>query len=104
MVPRDGGNTFSGGLVANGSHPSLQSRNITPELRAKGVRDPHTLKRLWTVNPNVGGPLRKDRVWFFFNYARIVVDQYVANSYLNSCLYCWDCFCCHVRLLLIDFV
>jgi hypothetical protein len=89
-VPRDGGNTFSGGLVANGSHPNLQSDNMTPELKARGLRDPDTLKSLWTVTPNVGGPIMRDRVWFFVNYAKMTSAQYVANSYINSCPGCWD--------------
>jgi hypothetical protein len=89
-IPREGGNIFSGGLVVNGSHPRLYSSNLTPELRAQGLGDPMTLKRLWTVNPNIGGPIMKDRVWFFFNYARIVSDLYAAGSYINSCLDCWE--------------
>jgi hypothetical protein len=89
-IPREGGNVFSGGLVVNGSHPSWQADNMTPALRAAGLFDPQTLKRLYTVNPNIGGPIMQDRLWFFFNYARIVSDLYAAGSYINSCFDCWE--------------
>jgi hypothetical protein len=89
-IPRDGGNMFSGGLIWNGSHSSWQSSNMTPELRARGLLDANSLKRLWTVNPYGGGPLLRDRVWFFVNYGKMHADQSKANSYLNSCLDCWE--------------
>ena len=84
MIPREGSNSFKGSLFANVGIPRWQARNLSDALRAQGLTDPNRMKSLWSINPTVGGPIRKDRLWFFggFTYQRI--DTYVASSYLNK--------------------
>jgi len=65
VVPKSGGNTFKGQLFANGANGSMAASNYTAELQAAGLRAPNALTKIWDVNGNVGGPLKKDRVWFF---------------------------------------
>ena len=66
VVPKTGGNTFKGGSALFFSNRSLQSSNFTDELRAAGLRSPGDLLRLWDVDGSLGGPLKRDRLWFFF--------------------------------------
>ncbi len=56
MIPRDGGNRFSGDLFVGGSFKGWQKDNLTPELRAAGLRSPDALQHLVEVTPAVGGP------------------------------------------------
>jgi hypothetical protein len=68
VIPREGGNQFHVTFYADGSGPSLQSSNYTDSLAARGFPQPNPLKPLdkaYTVNPGVGGPIVKDKLWFY---------------------------------------
>ena len=65
MIPRDGGNTFAGDFFVGGSFDGWQKDNLTPELRAAGLRSADALQHLIEVTPAIGGPIVKDKVWFF---------------------------------------
>jgi len=75
-IPKAGGNMFSGSLLANGSGPSLQGSNVTDRLQALGLRSASTsLKKLYDINGAVGGPLMRDKLWFY------VTSRYFTNEY-----------------------
>lgn len=65
VIPKSGGNAFKGILFANYAPGNLQGRNLTDALRARGLSNVTTIDRIWDVNPAVGGPIQKDRLWFF---------------------------------------
>lgn len=67
LIPRDGGNTFAGRLFTNFANHSMQSDNFTQDLRDRGLGTPNTMKKLWEVNPSVGGPIQRDRLWFHWS-------------------------------------
>ena len=83
MISREGANSFSTNMFANFSNGSFQSDNITDELRAKGVGDADKQKTLYTVNPSVGGPVVRDKLWFYAALSRQVTERYVADTYVN---------------------
>jgi hypothetical protein len=84
LIPREGGNTFKGSFFVNYSSDALQSDNVTDELRARGLTDPNRVKSIWTINPSLGGPIRKDKLWFFATYTPLRVDNYVAGAYISQ--------------------
>ncbi len=63
LVPRQGGNRFSGQFFANGANDKFASTNYTPELKDRGLQAPVNLLKIWDVNLGVGGPIRRDRLW-----------------------------------------
>jgi hypothetical protein len=67
LIPRDGGNTFKGQLFSNFANSTMQSSNFTQELRDKGLSTPNSVNKLWEVNPGFGGPIQRDRVWFYWS-------------------------------------
>jgi hypothetical protein len=82
LVPRSGGNTFSGTILANGSHPNLQSSNITDRLRQRGLQGASSsLKKLYDLNGAVGGPIRRDRVWFYATTRYYTNEFYLAGLF-----------------------
>src|SRR6187200_1757785 len=65
MVPRTGGNLFSGSFYAGWGPESLQGTNLTDELKAAGAVAPTPLITNYDISAAVGGPISKDRLWFF---------------------------------------
>ena len=65
IVPKDGGNIFSGNLSGAYSGPSLQSDNLTPELQSRGLTATGGLKKSYDTAGALGGPIKRDRLWFF---------------------------------------
>ena len=65
IIPRTGGNTFSGNGFASWANDKMQGTNYTPELQAAGLAAPNPLVKMYDFNGAVGGPVRKDQIWFF---------------------------------------
>ena len=65
LVPRVGGNTFSGTFFANGANSAMQGDNFTDEIRDAGLQTPAKIEKIFDVNGAMGGPIRRDRLWFF---------------------------------------
>ena len=66
VVPREGGNTFHGSFVASGTGGSfLQASNYTAALQAAGLPRPNAIQKIWDINPGMGGPIVRDRAWFY---------------------------------------
>jgi hypothetical protein len=89
MIPKDGGNTFRGQFFANYASKSLQSSNMTDALRATGLRDPDKTQSIYTVNPSMGGPIVKDKLWFYGGYSRMYNERLKAGTYFNTDLAAW---------------
>ena len=82
-IPKEGGNTFRGYLFSNFSNSSLQSDNLTDALRKIGLARVNSAKKLWDVNPAGGGPLLRDRLWFYGGFRFSGAQNYIANMYEN---------------------
>ncbi len=85
MIPKSGGNRFSGTFLANGSGPSLQGNNVTPDLQARGLAGASsTLKRLYDINGAVGGPIKQDRAWFYFTSRYFTNEYFLAGRFYST--------------------
>ena len=84
VIPRAGGNSFSGSFFANGANSAMQGSNYTPALEAAGLRVPDPLIKVWDINGAFGGPIRKDRLWYFGNVRTQGTKFYVANLFYNK--------------------
>ena len=82
MIPKDGGNAFKGTLFFSGANDSLQSDN-SDDARTQGW-PPDALNKVWDFNLSEGGPIKKDRLWFFASYRDWGVYQYIANSFFKN--------------------
>ena len=65
LIPKEGGNTFS--FMGSGlySGEGLQSDNLGDDLRARGVSNLNKVLHVYDVNATLGGPIKRDRLWFF---------------------------------------
>jgi hypothetical protein len=86
MVPRDGGNTFSGQAMFSYTGPSLVSSNISDELLARNLNPDRlgTLKKSRESGAGVGGPIKRDRLWFFAAAREGVTQTYADGVYWNK--------------------
>ena len=64
LIPKDGGNVFSGYFLGAWANHAWASTNYDDDLRNRGLPTPNSLKRIWDINPAVGGPLVRDKLWF----------------------------------------
>jgi hypothetical protein len=80
IIPRSGGNRYSGTAFFSGTQSNLQSSNITDALKAQGIPTPPTVRKNWDSSGALGGPLVRDRLWFFGNVRTIGIAQVVAGG------------------------
>jgi Carboxypeptidase regulatory-like domain len=81
---REGGNTFHGVVFGAYAPGKLQSDNLTDSLRSRGLTEPNKIKANWDINPAFGGPILRDKVWFFGAVRYNVTADYVAGLYWNK--------------------
>src|SRR5213592_4366785 len=68
LVGKQGGNRFAGTFFVSGTGSSFQGNNLTSDVQAKGLTAANSIQKLWEVNPSLGGPIVRDRLWFFGTY------------------------------------
>jgi hypothetical protein len=65
IVPKTGGNTFSGTYFGNLAGEWSQSDNVDDQLRSFGIPNPTKIIRNWDTSFSLGGPIMRDRIWFY---------------------------------------
>jgi Carboxypeptidase regulatory-like domain len=81
MIPRDGGNQFHGSVFATGGNSSFQSNNSDDELVALGLIARNRVRSVYDINLTYGGPIQRNRLWFFGTYRRWSANNYLANTF-----------------------
>ena len=83
IVPRTGGNSIKGNGYFAGVSGGMVGSNYTQELKDRGLRTPGDLLKLWDFSESVGGPIKKDRVWYFLNMREEGSYRSVPGMYAN---------------------
>jgi hypothetical protein len=81
MIPKEGGNRFTGDAVAIYSNRHLQSENVDARLAALNLTVPPNLYEIWDYNAGLGGPILRDRAWFFFSTRHWGASNYITNNF-----------------------
>ena len=84
MIPKEGGNTYRGDVFFGGSSGAWQSNNITPELLGRGLPAPTATDYLYDFNPSFGGPLKRDALWFYGSYRRLVLNTKPGRHFIPT--------------------
>ena len=74
-VLKSGGNQTHGDVYLDYENESLQGDN-TKSLKALGVGEGTRIKKYYDPNLNLGGPIRKDKLWYFTSFR----SQEIATS------------------------
>jgi len=67
MIPRTGGNNFSGTYFLSYAGEWAQGNNLDDQLKSFGITEVPGLIKNWDTNFALGGPIKRDRLWFFGN-------------------------------------
>lgn len=81
MIPKEGGNRFSGAFFGAWSDGAWQSDNLTQSLKDRGLSAPDRISKIYDFNGSFGGPLKKDKLWFFTTARRWGVDAPIADVF-----------------------
>ena len=84
MIPREGGNRISGSLFQGYESSNLQANNLTPYLAANGVKTVDKIGTYNDTNGTIGGPIMKDKLWYFGSIRFFIVNKPIANTYVSD--------------------
>src|SRR4029077_14673529 len=84
VIPREGGNNFSGSFNANGARGGMQGDNYTQNLIDRGLKSPSKLLDVYDVNPMGGGRIIRDKLWFYLTYRETGGSQTVPGMFVNT--------------------
>src|SRR5688572_10691519 len=84
IIPKTGGNTFSGTVFGSTAGKWSQGSNLDDELRRVGINEPPGLIKNWDTNFSLGGPIKRDRLWFFNNVRSYGTHQDIPGLYANA--------------------
>ncbi|MBI2833336.1 MAG: TonB-dependent receptor [Acidobacteria bacterium] len=81
MVTKSGGNRLSGTAFTSGFVRGMQSSNLDDELRKRGVTATSGGTKGYDVDLSLGGPIKRDKVWFFgdariWSYTELLANQF----------------------------
>ena len=77
LIPREGGNTFSGSFFVSGANGAMQGSNYTQALKDQGLKAPSELMKVYDFNPMGGGRILRDKLWFYLTYREWGADNTV---------------------------
>lgn len=84
-VMKSGGNTVKGDLHFDFQNKQLQSGNVTDDLQRKGISGLGSGTTIYTdPNLSIGGPIRKDKFWYFASFRSLRVGATIAGFPVES--------------------
>jgi hypothetical protein len=81
MIPRDGGNQLSGSLFLGYQTESFQTDNLSQKLQDEGLRSTDGIGKLYNIEGALGGPIKKDKIWYFASARNFVLDTLPADTF-----------------------
>ena len=82
-IPRDGGNAFHGSAFYDYANRSMSMNNLTATEKAQGLLTTPGFNLLHDETVGFGGPIKKDRVWFYYAQRYRVSDIKGVNSFYS---------------------
>ena len=83
LIPKTGGNTFSGTAFLSTAGKWSQGSNLDDQLRSYGLTNPPALIKNWDANFALGGPIIRDRLWFYNNVRSYGNQQEIPGLFGN---------------------
>jgi hypothetical protein len=87
LVPRSGGNQFRGQGFINNAGEWSRGDNLNDELRAVGITETPGIINSYDASISYGGPIKRDRLWFFGSYRKLDTASPVQGVVTNRNTY-----------------
>lgn len=84
MIPREGGNRWSGDFKAVHRPGAWQSTNLTDRHKARGLSAGNAIDRIVDYSLAIGGPIKKDKFWIFAATRYNSVNNFIANTFMDD--------------------
>jgi hypothetical protein len=84
LVPRAGGNQFRGSAFVNNAGDWSRGNNLNDELRAVGLTETPGIINSYDASVSYGGPIKRDRFWFFGSYRSLDTAAAVPGIVYNA--------------------
>ena len=84
LVPKTGGNSFNGTVFGSTAGAWSQGNNLDDGLRAFGINEVPAIIKNWDTSFALGGPIKRDRLWFFGVLRTFGNHNDVAGVYANA--------------------
>jgi len=84
MIPKEGGNRFSGSFFSSWRDGRWQADNFTQDLKNRGLRNPSSIDRIYDFNVSQGGPVWRDKLWFFVALRQWSVNAPIADTFVSD--------------------
>jgi hypothetical protein len=84
MIPREGGNRFSGDFKSAYRPGTWQASNLTARHLAAGLDAGNHTDRIIDLTVAEGGPIKKDQLWFFMSSRYFSVNNFIANTVTDA--------------------
>jgi hypothetical protein len=84
MIPREGGNRFSGDFKYSFRPGDLQASNVTDRHVQAGLASGNAIDRIIDATVSEGGPIKKDKLWFFATARYFSVNNFIANTQFDD--------------------
>jgi carboxypeptidase family protein len=91
LVPRSGGNNFRGSAFINNAGDWSRGNNLNSQLTAPppgpNLKETPGIINSYDANVSYGGPIKRDRLWFFGSYRSLQTAAAVPGVVLNANAY-----------------
>jgi hypothetical protein len=84
MIPREGGNRFNGDFKYVFKPGDWQANNVTERHQAASLSTGNAIERIIDATFSQGGPIKKDRLWFFVSARYNSANNFIANTQLDD--------------------
>jgi carboxypeptidase family protein/TonB-dependent receptor-like protein len=81
LVTKSGSDTFRGSSRFYVTDESLESQNITDELRREGATSGNPIQNIKDYGVEAGGPIKKGRAWIWGSFGKQTIGVGVLNFY-----------------------
>jgi len=81
MIPREGGNRFSGDFNAAYRPGDWQGDNVTQRLQDLGLETGNATDRIVDFTFAQGGPIKQDKLWFFVSARYISANNFIPDTF-----------------------
>ena len=84
MIPKEGGNAFNFSLEGLYTNDSLEAENLSDDLRSRGLTTVSKILKVYDAGVSGGGPIKKDKLWFFVSGREWGNGHLVAGNFWNK--------------------